>query len=61
MSDTLFNVAFIKSVLFSFVVVVVVRDLKDPKVRKENLDLLVRRETKAGLEDLDYKDHRVHR
>ena len=46
---------------FFVVVIIVVRDLKDLKVRRARLDLPARRETKAGLEDLDYKDPRDNR
>lgn len=41
--------------------VVVARALKVPKVKRERLDLPGRKETRAGLVDLDYRDPRVHR
>ena len=40
---------------------VVARARKDPKVKREKLDLLERKETRAGRVDLDYRDPRVHR
>ena len=33
----------------------------DPKVKRETLDVLERKGTRAGLVDQDYKDPRVHR
>lgn len=44
--------------LFLFVVD---RARKDPKVKREKLDLPERKETRAGRVDLDYRDPRVHR
>lgn len=41
--------------------VVVARARQDPEVKKEKLDLPERKETRAGLVDLDYRDPRVHR
>lgn len=37
------------------------RARQDPEVKKEKLDLPERKETRAGLVDLDYRDPRVHR